>query len=389
MTEIIGSLVDRHVSLGGYVLLLSATLGEAMRARLLGQPRRSIEEASAVPYPAVAVGAAVRPVDATSRKHVAIEVLAQLECVQQVMEAVETGAAVLWIRSTVADAIEDYRALHEIGVPTILHHSRWADHDRRILDDRVIAAIGLDEERGGRIVVATQTCEQSLDIDADLLVTDACPADVLIQRLGRLHRHRRQRPTGFEAARCLLIDPDDLGRYVDEKGRPHGFPGQGWPWVYRALLPVQQTLAWVQDRGAIIAPDDCRILVERATHPDHLREVADRLGDHWPLHWQETYGREAAQRALGQSGLIDWSRPYSDALVDERHLTRLAEGPVTIEVDVPSPLDGLRIESMPVPARWLRPVPTDTPAVCEGQRIRVGDVEMLYEDVGLVKNGRS
>ena len=41
MTEIIASLVDRHVSLGGYVLLLSATLGEAMRARLLGRPPRA------------------------------------------------------------------------------------------------------------------------------------------------------------------------------------------------------------------------------------------------------------------------------------------------------------------------------------------------------------
>jgi hypothetical protein len=73
--------------------------------------------------------------------------------------------------------------------------------------------------------------------------------------------------------------------------------------------------------------------------------------------------------------------------VDERHLTRLAEGPVTIEVDVPSPLDGSRIERMPVPARWLRQVPADTPAVCDGQRITVGDVEMLYEDVGLVRDG--
>ena len=109
------------------MLLLSATLGEAMRARLLGQSRRSIEEASAIPYPAVAAGDDVRSVEATSRKHVAIAALPHRECAQQVLEAAENGASVLWLRSTVADAIEDYRALHESGVPTVLHHSRWAD----------------------------------------------------------------------------------------------------------------------------------------------------------------------------------------------------------------------------------------------------------------------
>jgi hypothetical protein len=42
---------------------------------------------------------------------------------------------------------------------------------------------------------------------------------------------------------------------------------------------------------------------------------------------------------------------YADALADEQHLTRLAEGPVTIGVDLVSPLEGSRIERMPVRAR--------------------------------------
>jgi hypothetical protein len=71
------------------------------------------------------------------------------------------------------------------------------------------------------------------------------------------------------------------------------------------------------------------------------------------------------------------------ALVDEQHLTRLAEGPVTVEVDLVSPLDGSRIGRMPVPARWLRQEPIDTPAVCVGQHITVGSVQMLYGDAGL------
>ena len=100
-------------------------------------------------------------------------------------------------------------------------------------------------QRSGIIVVGTQTLEQSLDIDADLLVTDAVPADVLLQPLGRLHRHRSGTvPT------AIVLEPGIWNDRVRLDGRAQGAPGYGWAWVYNPLA-VRETIAWIRERGAV------------------------------------------------------------------------------------------------------------------------------------------
>ncbi len=380
MSHIVGALVDRHLSLGGHVLAMSATLGETALAGLQRRDPLPRDEAVEIPYPAIRAPNALR-VDASHARTVKIALYGLQACVGAAISAAEAGQCVLIIRSTVSDAVETWRRVSEADVEFMLHHSRYALHDRSILDRRLMEAMGPGGHRGGFIAVATQTAEQSLDIDADVLVTDACPADVLLQRLGRLHRHR----DGTRPA-ALMIDPGELAEYMTAEGRVHGRQRQGWAWVYDNLLSVAQTIAWIKVRGLIAVPDHSRELVERATHAGYLRSEAERLGGAWLRLWERLYSEESRRAQLADAGLVDWSRDYADTTVNEGIVTRLGDGTVDVAVDLISPFDGKEIKRIAVPIRWLRDVPADADVICENNRITIGNRRFFYSETGLFRS---
>jgi hypothetical protein len=80
------------------------------------------------------------------------------------------------------------------------------------------------------------------------------------------------------------------------KGKILGRLGQGWPWVYNNLLSMKVTLDWLHSGRSISIPDDCRVLVERATHADYLREMSASLGGSWTDLWRALFD-EAAIKA--------------------------------------------------------------------------------------------
>ncbi|MDT0329905.1 CRISPR-associated helicase Cas3' [Nocardiopsis lambiniae] len=133
-------------------------------------------------------------------------------------ELVDGGCALV-IRNTVARVHEAAAHLRDIfgeGTVTVAH-SRFLDLDRAANDADLVAAYGPPGRGADRparhIVVATQVVEQSLDVDFDLLVTDLAPIDLVLQRMGRLHRHPRgddqaERPERLRRARCLITGVD-------------------------------------------------------------------------------------------------------------------------------------------------------------------------------------
>ncbi|MFE6054747.1 CRISPR-associated helicase Cas3' [Kitasatospora sp. NPDC056446] len=114
--------------------------------------------------------------------------------VDYLKERLVDGGCVLVIRNTVARAQSTFEALRkEFGADVRLLHGRLHAGHRADRTQEVLKLLGPPTEGAERpdrlIVVATQLAEQSFDVDADLLITDLAPMDLLLQRIGRLHRH--------------------------------------------------------------------------------------------------------------------------------------------------------------------------------------------------------
>lgn len=119
------------------------------------------------------------------------------------------GGKVLWVTNTVDRCVETAMAAKDTGVPVHIYHSRYRYQDRLAHHRAVIRAF---ESEGAALAITTQVCEVSLDLSADLLVTELAPVPALIQRLGRLNRRVTEACPG-EPKPALIIRPEHAAPY--------------------------------------------------------------------------------------------------------------------------------------------------------------------------------
>lgn len=319
MNVIFNRLLEWLASLNVTVILLSATLPKERKRGLLaaytGLPEDEIQLTDGH-YPRVTLGRKGHspvqhgPDQPGNDRAVAIQWI-QGDDPKTVLDEIEArteqGGCVAWVSNTVTLAQERYKALQkrvdEGDFPRteiILFHAKFASKDRKAREEAIMERFGpeaaVKKIRPRRsIVIATQVIEQSLDLDFDLMVSDIAPVDLLLQRVGRVHRHANHRPPGLESPLLLVSEPRQ-----SESGEPEFGPSQ---WIYPKVLLLRTWLQF-QKQDFLHIPSDVDDLLNSVYGPPVALDIGSEM-KRWLDTWMAEFQNESeCAQAKARSTLL-------------------------------------------------------------------------------------
>lgn len=263
------NLIKKLLSLKCTVIILSATLKNDKRKNLLGLNKDSFPQFD-MAYPLMSIKPESLPVsfktfqeDNHKKFVVRLEDWDTKDISEQAVEKMEDGKCVLVICNTVDKAIEVYSRIKSLacfGSDVGLLHSRFPFYRRQEIEHEWMQKLGKDaglSRPKGCILVSTQIVEQSVDIDADWMISELAPVDMILQRMGRLWRHERAHRKGNPEIVIVAGNPDTSPSESDVlKALGNKSCKVYYPYV---LYRTYQTL---KNRGSIFLPRDIRALIE-------------------------------------------------------------------------------------------------------------------------------
>jgi len=265
-------------AIGTSVIMLSATLPTATRRKFVKaytDKELRPDPANPTPYPALTIAHAQQSpqtIPLTQPKDITLSLNWLAENIPEAIlnflqtELAEGGCAAI-ICNTVKRAqdifalLDDARQKGELDIEKenlILFHARFPFAWRKPIEDDVLAKFGKpDKEKGDlrpekAIVVATQVIEQSLDLDFDVMITDLAPIDLILQRAGRLHRHKLRDTTRRPPRQLTIVPPD----FVD------GLPAFGVDELIYERYLLLQTYRQLHERMSLTIPKETSLLIE-------------------------------------------------------------------------------------------------------------------------------
>ena len=292
-----GSLVEKLAEqcrdLGSPLIVLSATLPTATKQRL----RDIFSSPISLDY----------TTRADTQKHVALVWIDEADIVETAIREAQLGRCVMIVRSTVRLAQATCKAVtaalagDSMGIGLV--HSRFIQRHRRQRERYWTKALGKTGPRPtSAILVGTQILEQSLDIDCDVLLTDLCPIDLIIQRIGRLWRHNRSR-SGAPVVHVINPEGDDYGSH-------------GKIYAPYLLARTQETLLGYE---TLALPEQTRDLIESV--------YADRTETDFLLQSYKSKLDTSIQAAISRAERAGDDRvDYDD---EDTTLTRIIDQPTT------------------------------------------------------------
>lgn len=302
MTTIIEQMLRWLSALGSSVILLSATLPLSRRAALTQAYGLALNDQppQQAAYPSLWIGSQagtyhISPPAYQSHRHFRLSTLhiphddATVKA-QWLLEAVAAGGCACWITNTVDRAQKLVQAIAKLdaNVDCLLLHSRFPLEDRQSLEQQLRDKYGPKGDRPKRsLVIGTQVLEQSLDLDFDVMVSDLAPIDLLLQRMGRVHRHQNERPPAHQSSGFWVncaVDPEQL--QLVQMGEDS----------FYAEYILQKTWQTIANLTTITLPSDYRPLIEAVYRADQPLPT-DPLYPAW-----EKLNRQEI-KALGEAAL--------------------------------------------------------------------------------------
>ena len=311
------TLLTFQAGLGGSAILLSATLPSGMRSRLTDAFAAGLEsvdgsgEVGDAGYPLATVRSVDRavatkvPVREGGGRSLPVRTLRSPgDALDELENAARSGKAALYIRNTVDDALEAYDELVKRGLDVDLFHARFALIDRLDIEQRVVQTFGkhsTPDQRQGKVLVATQIVEQSLDLDFDVLVTDLAPIDLIIQRAGRLWRHRWRERKG--QPELVVVGPEPVSN-AESDWFSKAFRRAAMVYANHAHLWL--TAKVLEEKGKIDSPAGLRSLIEAVYGTDAECGLPKDLR----ASFNEGQGKDWAERGIANTATLKFSTGY-------------------------------------------------------------------------------
>jgi len=351
--SLIGTLCAELERLGCTVILLSATLTRARRTTFVEPGVYPNGDEVLEPYPLISGRTTdgqtlpTAPADGPHQKTVFLNFVEEDKAAREALNRAGKGACVLWVCNTVARAQQTFRHLHVLGAENVqmgLLHARFPYYRRMELEENWMSALGKDGVRPlGCILVSTQIVEQSVDLDADLIITDLAPTDMLLQRMGRLWRHERGNRSMDKPEYHIIREKESLEELrrlsapaikevLGTKAR-----------VYAPYVLLRSLEVWA-GRKRLMLPNEVRKMLKK-TYADR-----DKLPESWLQLRNEIEGEGYAKRMKADMA----ANMFNTALPDEEGVqTRLNEIPMVSLVLVRQ-FDGHSITLMNGESCWLK-----------------------------------
>ena len=324
-----GTLIDKLITileaLGCTVIVLSATLTGKRRGQIVSYPDDDSNDAE-LPYPLITgrnEGRSFEPVAATApeSRFVKVDFITAENAVQEAIMSARNGGAVLWICNTVDSAQKQYRRFTDTTqgeFPVGILHSRFPFWQREKIEDEWMERFGKSEKTRCRsILVSTQIVEQSVDLDADFMITELAPTDMLLQRIGRLWRHKRNQRPAVAARLCIIKEEKSLEEFRSMVPKAIMDSLGGKAHVYDPFVLLRTLKLW-ESYPNVIIPTQIRELIE-ATYC-----VRDDDPESWEKLFDDRFVRNSNERFKAAMNSNYWQPQLPD---EEGVQTRLNDVP--------------------------------------------------------------